>query len=118
EYSQRLAHRGRNVLASAAGRSTGRTLFDGALAGGAQVLSSPRGLVPGEWLDVVSLDTKQPELAQRHGDDTLDSWGFSGGRQLVDCVWRGGEKVVSNGRHGQREAIVTRYRQALQKLLN
>jgi formiminoglutamate deiminase len=118
EYSQRLAHRGRNVLASAAGRSTGRTLFDAALAGGAQVLDSPRGLVPGEWLDVVSLDMTQPELAQRREDDILDSWVFSGGRHLVDCVWRAGEKVVSNGRHRHREAIVARYRQALQKLLS
>ena len=36
EYSQRLAHRGRNVLAAGAGKSTGRTLFDRSLAGGAQ----------------------------------------------------------------------------------
>jgi formiminoglutamate deiminase len=117
EYSQRLAHRGRNVLASAPGRSTGRTLFDDALRGGAQVLDSSRGLVEGEWLDVVSLDMDQPELVQRREDDILDSWVFSGGRQLVDCVWRAGEKLVSNGRHRDREAIVARYRQALQKLL-
>jgi formimidoylglutamate deiminase len=118
EYSQRLAHRGRNVLASAAGRSTGRTMFDASLAGGAQVLDSPRGLIEGAWLDVVSLDTRQPELAQRREDDILDSWVFSGGRHLVDCVWRAGEKVVSNGRHRHREEIVARYRQALQKLLS
>ncbi|HEY4211767.1 MAG TPA: formimidoylglutamate deiminase [Steroidobacteraceae bacterium] len=35
EYSQRLAHRARNVLARGDGASTGRTLFDAALAGGA-----------------------------------------------------------------------------------
>jgi len=76
EYSQRLAHRGRNVLASATGRSTGRTLFDAALAGGAQVLHSARGLAAGASLDVVSLNTEQPELVQRSEDDILDSWIF------------------------------------------
>ena len=117
EYSQRLAHRGRNVLASAPGKSTGRTLFDGALAGGAQVLNSPRGLAAGASLDVVSLNTEQPELVQRREDDILDSWIFSGGRRVVDCVWRAGEKVVINGRHRARDAIAARYRQALKSLL-
>ena len=118
EYSQRLAHRGRNVLASAAGRSTGRTLFDGALAGGAQVLHSARGLMAGALLDVVSLSTEQPELVQRREDDILDSWIFSGGRRVVDCVWRAGEKVVVNGRHRHRDAIVARYRRTLKNLLS
>jgi formimidoylglutamate deiminase len=118
EYAQRLAHRGRNVLASGSGRSTARTLFAGALAGGAQVLQSPRGLVEGASLDVVSLDMEQPALLERRGDDILDSWVFSGGRHLVDCVWRAGEKVVINGKHRHREAIVARYRQALNNLLS
>jgi formimidoylglutamate deiminase len=117
EYSQRLAHRGRNVLASAAGKSTGRTLFDASLAGGAQVLQSSRGLVAGASLDVVSLNVEQPELVQRSADDLLDSWIFSGGRRLVDCVWRAGEKVVVNGRHRHRDAIEARYRRALKRLL-
>jgi formiminoglutamate deiminase len=117
EYSQRLAHRGRNVLASAAGQSTGRTLYDRALAGGAQVLRSPRGLEAGASLDVVSLNVGQPELLQRREDDILDSWIFSGGRRLVDCVWRAGEKVVVNGRHRHRDAIVARYGRALKNLL-
>src|SRR5262249_27212568 len=47
EYSQRLAHRRRNVLASAPGMSTARTLFESAVAGGAQALQSSRGLVEG-----------------------------------------------------------------------
>jgi len=118
EYSQRLAHRGRNVLASAAGRSTGRTLFEASLAGGAQVLSSPGGLAAGASLDVVTLNTEQPELFQRREDDILDSWIFAGGRRVVDCVWRAGEKVVVAGRHRLRDAIVARYRRALQKLLS
>jgi formiminoglutamate deiminase len=118
EYSQRLAHRGRNVLASGAGKSTGRTLFDRSLAGGSRVLESAPGLVAGAFLDVVSLKTREPELVQRRQDDLLDSWIFSGGRGLVDCVWRAGEKVVINGRHRHRDDIVTRYRRALKNLLS
>jgi len=74
--------------------------------------------VAGAFLDVVSLNTREPELVQRGQDDLLDSWIFSGGRGLVDCVWRAGEKVVSNGRHRHRDEIVARYRRALKSLLS
>ena len=40
EYGQRLRDRSRNVLAAGAGQSTGRALFDAALAGGAQALGA------------------------------------------------------------------------------
>jgi formimidoylglutamate deiminase len=117
EYSQRLAHRARNVLASGAGQSTGRTLYERSLAGGAHVLGSAPGFVAGASLDVVSLKTREPELAQRRQDEMLDSWIFCGGRKLIDGVWRAGEKVVSHGRHRNRDAIVARYRRALETLL-
>ncbi|HVO48297.1 MAG TPA: formimidoylglutamate deiminase [Steroidobacteraceae bacterium] len=118
EYSQRLAHRARNVVAAAPGRSTGRALFDGALSGGAQVLGAPAGFVPGASADIVSLNTQDPALIQRRADDVLDSWIFAGGRRLIDCVWRAGEKMVSNGRHRHRDAIAERYRRTLQRLLS
>lgn len=115
EYSQRLASRGRNVLASGAGQSTGRSLFDRALAGGAQVLQSPRGLVVGASLDLVTLRVSDPRLAGKKGDDLLDSWVFGGGR--VDGVWRAGRKVVSDGRHRDRAKIEARYRDVLKNLV-
>lgn len=114
EYSQRLATRGRNVLASAPGQSTGRSLFERALAGGAQVLHSAGGLAAGASLDVVTLNRSDPRLAGRCGDDLLDSWIFAGGS--VDCVWRAGQKLVSGGRHHKRAAIEARYRAALRNL--
>jgi len=43
EYSQRLRHRARNVLAWREGCSVGRLLYDGALAGGAQALGRAIG---------------------------------------------------------------------------
>jgi formimidoylglutamate deiminase len=118
EYSQRLANRARNVLAAAPGQSTGRTLYSAALAGGAQVLRSSSGLAAGQWLDVVSLNAQHVDLVQRDHDAVLDSWIFSAGRRLIDCVWRAGEKVVVNGRHRHRDAIEARYRRALKSLLS
>src|SRR5439155_313210 len=72
EYSQRLQQRARNVLAAGAGASTGRCLFEGALAGGRQVLQAgtagagrAAGLAPGAPLDVVSLTAAHPALLER-----------------------------------------------------
>ena len=121
EYSQRLAHRARNVLAAAPGASTGRSLFDAALGGGSQALqpagSGPAGLAAGAPFDVVTLARNHPSLIGRHGDETLDSWIFAGDRGLVDCVWRAGAKLVSGGRHRDRDVIQARYAQALRTVL-
>ena len=117
EYSQRLDRRSRNVLAAGAGQSTGRTLFDAALSGGARALKAPRGLEKGASLDVVSLSPDHVALAERHGNDLLDSWIFSGDRGVVEHVWRGGQKVVVDGHHVRRGAIAARYRRALRGLL-
>jgi formimidoylglutamate deiminase len=117
EYMQRLDLQARNVLASGAGKSTGRTLFETALAGGARALEAPAGLEKGASLDLVSLAAEHLTLAERRGDELLDSWIFSGDRGVVEHVWRGGRKVVVNGHHVDRNAITTRYRRALRSLL-
>jgi formimidoylglutamate deiminase len=122
EYSQRLTRRVRNVLAGESGHSTGRSLFDAALAGATQALGEGGagervGLAAGAPFDLVSLDADHPALIERREDEILDSWIFAAARDVVDCVWRAGEKVVSGGRHRQREAIVARYRRAMKVLL-
>ena len=127
EYSQRLALRARNVLAAGEGSSTGRSLLEGALSGGARALHSIHGsgvagartgaLTAGASADIVSLDARHPALAERSEDEILDSWIFAAGRAVVDCVWRAGVKVVINGRHHRRDALLTRFRHTLQGLL-
>jgi len=122
EYSQRLTRRARNVLAGESGHSTGRSLFDTVLAGGTQALceagaSERVGVAAEAPFDLVSLDTGHPSLMERREDEILDSWIFAAGRDVIDCVWRAGEKVVSGGRHRQREAIIARYRRAMKALL-
>lgn len=118
EYGQRLAHRRRNLLAGGAGLSTGASLFRGALAGGGRALGRPSpGIAVGEAADLISLRGGDPCFAGRSGDAILDSWIFGGGARLVDCVWRGGAKRVSGGRHVARDAIDAGYRAAIRKLL-
>jgi len=115
EYSQRLAHRARNVLARP-GQSNGRALFSAALDGGAAALGAgPSQLGAGAAADFVSLDASRPSLAGKRGDAILDTWIFAGGA-AVDCVWVHGEKLVEAGRHLRREAIAGRFRTAMEEL--
>jgi formiminoglutamate deiminase len=113
EYSQRLAHRSRNVLA-AAGQSTGRALFDGALDGGAAALGSRTGLAVGNPADFVSL--RMPEIGGLADDTVLDSWLFASGTR-PDTVWVAGRKQVEDGRHLRRDEIGVRFRKAMAELL-
>lgn len=118
EYGQRLAHRGRNLLAGGAGRSTGAALHQAAQAGGGQALGQAgHGIATGAAADLVSLTAADPALAARRGDAILDSWIFGRGARLVDCVWRRGVQCVTGGRHVARAAIDARYRAAMQALL-
>jgi len=117
EYGQRLQGQVRNVMAGAAGRSTGRMLFEGAVNGSAQALGVDGGLEVGGSADIVSLDADHPALIARAGDDLLDSFIFAGGSRLISGVWRAGLKVVSDGVHHQRAAIAARYRRTLERLL-
>ena len=110
EYGQRLVHRRRTVLA-APGRSTGRTLFDGALAGGA-VVGHPPGLVPGARADLVVLNPGPG----RGEDGWLDAWIFAPARQPVRDVWVRGRHLVADGRHVAAEVVDARFRATLARL--
>jgi formimidoylglutamate deiminase len=110
EYGQRLTLRRRAVL-SKEGRSSGRTLFDAALTGGAQALGASGGLAIGAPADIIAL-ADDPAT----GDTLLDRWVFARTRG-VDAVWRGGRRIVSDGRHVHRDAIERRYAQVAARLL-
>lgn len=117
EYSQRLKHRGRNLLARREGESTGRRLYETALAGGARALGRRIGaLAPGHRADIVVLDGTHADLAAVAGDRWLDSYIFSAGKCAIDRVIVGGEDVVTAGRHRAREKIAARYAKTLTRL--
>ena len=111
EYGQRLLHRQRNVLGEAT-RSTGRRLFDLALAGGAQAVGAPVGSIAvGMRADFVVL-----QADGFHDDAVLDHWLFTADNAAIKTVYRGGIPVVQQGRHRDRDAIVARYRKVMSPL--
>lgn len=118
EYSQRLVHRARNLMSRAEGGSTARAVFDAALAGGSRALGvATADLAEGAAADIVTLDRHHPALIDRDGDAILDAFIFAGGQSAIDCVWRYGKKVVSEGRHAARERCRARFRAAMARLL-
>jgi formiminoglutamate deiminase len=116
EYAQRLRDRARNRL-TAPHRSTGRSVFEEAARGGRQALNMRIGkIAPGYRADFVVLDGDDPILAGRENDFVLDTSIFAAHRSLVRDVYVGGRAVVVDGCHRRRDAIVARWRQAIQRL--
>ena len=109
EYGQRLIRRQRNVL-GAPDRSTGRRLFDAALAGGAQ--AAGRAASATEDDSVVMLDA-----SLHRGDAAIDHWLFAADNAAIVSVERGGKRLVEHGRHRDRTRIEARYHRTLAKLL-
>jgi len=105
EYGQRLVHRQRNVLGDA-GRSTGRRLFEAALAGGAQAVGASDESI------VVLNDSSH------RGDAMLDHWLFTADNDAIISVERGGVRLVDRGRHRDRDRIAGRYDRTLARLLS
>jgi formiminoglutamate deiminase len=105
EYGHRLVDRRRAVLADPY-QSTGRTLFDRVVEGGARALGrSCHGIAPGGPADFVVLDGNHPVLAGRDDDALLDTWIFGADARVVDEVWARGRQVVAGGRAIARDAV-------------
>jgi formimidoylglutamate deiminase len=115
DYGQRLRDCARCALAERG--STGRALYDAALAGGAQALGRDAGaLAPGLWADLMALDLRDVALDGLEGDAMLDAWVFAGAPRPV-AVWSAGRAVVAEGRHPRREAAAAAFLAARRALL-
>lgn len=118
EYSQRLRDKARVVLAGER-RSSGRLLYDKALAGGARALGRDSGsIAPGNWADLVALDPVAGVLEGFGGDRILDRWIFTSGNHAVSDVWSAGRHVVQRGTHIRRDTIAARYRKCLASIMS
>ncbi|MDB5674377.1 MAG: formimidoylglutamate deiminase [Sphingomonas bacterium] len=117
EYSQRLTHRRRALLADEDEPSVGQKLFTAAQTGGAQALGVSGGLSVGAPADLLSLDLDHVALAGAATDTLLDRWIFAGRHGAIDAVWRGGRQWVERGRHIAADAVAARYRQTMAGLL-
>jgi formimidoylglutamate deiminase len=117
EYSQRLRDRTRNALASGAGASTGRSLFDAVLTGGASCLDTPMGAIAvGKRCDILVLDDKHSTMIGREGDAALDTWVFSAGNAAVKDVIVGGSHVVKDRRHINEDRIQKKFTETVRRL--
>ena len=117
EYSQRLLHRRRNVLASDGGH-VGASLYHEALQGGARASGRPvAGLRLGQCADFVVLDAEHPNLHGKQGDTLTDSLVFArhGNNPIKDVMCRG-EWVVRDGKHRSNDAYGADYRHAVKHL--
>lgn len=117
EYGQRLRDRRRNRLAAGPGASVGRTVFEAALAGGAQAAGLGRpGISPGARADLLVLDGANPFIAAASGDRILDRWLFALGGEAVRDVMVAGKWTIRNGRHDREEEIDRAFQRVLNKL--
>ncbi len=117
EYSQRLRDRTRNALASGAGASTGRTLLDAVLKGGATCLDNATGAIAvGRRCDISVLDDEHPAMIGREGDALLDTWIFSAGNGAVKDVIVGGLHVVNDRRHMDEDRIQKKFAETVRRL--
>ena len=110
EYSQRLALRQRNVMATEAGRTTAKAMFQNAVAGGAQALGMMGGLVVGAPANIVTLAGDNPDIA-------LSQFVFATRAPVVKDVWVRGRQCVRDGRHELAERSRMRFDTVVKKLL-
>jgi formimidoylglutamate deiminase len=117
EYGQRLATRSRNVAADARQPSVGETLLRGVSRSAAASTGMALGTIAaGQRADWIALDDQAPELAARDEANVVDSWLFSGNRNLVRDVVVAGQRVVRDGCHFDEERIAAKYRGCVRRL--
>jgi formimidoylglutamate deiminase len=138
EWSQRLAHQARNVLANLgvpkgqagvpkgpvgvprgqADVPVGQALYAAAARGGAQAQRRQAGAIaPGCRADLVVLDPHDPALACQSVESLLDAAVFGPCRAPVRDVMTGGRWVVRDGHHPEEDAVFARYRSCLGRLV-
>ena len=118
EYGQRLRDQRRNRMYRSDQPMVGRTLYDAALAGGAQAMGQAvAGLAVGQRADWLVLDGNDPYLATAQDDAILNRWLFAGGDRQVRDVIVNGQWVVRDGRHADEEVSRRDFTRVLRELL-
>lgn len=118
EYGQRLRDQRRNRLYRSDQPLIGRSLYDAALAGGAQALGQAVGeLAVGKRADWLVLDGDDPYIATASDDALLGRWLFAGSERQIRDVMVGGRWVVRDGQHAGEVATAQAFARVLRELL-
>jgi len=118
EWSQRLAHQARNVLAGVK-LPVGEAIYAAAARGGAQAQGRRAGeIVAGSRADLVVLDVRDPALAGQSVDVLLDAAVFGPCRAPARDVMTGGRWVVREGHHPNEDSVLARYQSCLRRLVS
>jgi len=116
EYSQRLRDLQRNVMVKDAG-SVGKTLYLGAVAGGAQALDRNAGEIrAGQLADIVAINSQHPHLCSLTPDQIFDGLCFASDDSVVTDTWSAGRHMVQDGHHINKETIIANYQVAISQL--
>jgi formimidoylglutamate deiminase len=117
EYSQRLRHRVRNVIADEDAPDVAANLWLGAARGGAQASGQPVGAIArGRRADLVVLDGDDLDFEGLGASASLGVAIFSGTYNRVRDVFVGGERVVADRCHAGQEFAASAFRAALNRL--
>jgi formimidoylglutamate deiminase len=118
EYGQRLRDQRRNRLYRSDQPLIGRSLYDAALAGGAQALGQPVGvLAVGKRADWLVLDGDDPYIASASDDALLGRWLFAGSERQIRDVMVGGRWVLRGGQHPGELESARAFARVLHELL-
>jgi formimidoylglutamate deiminase len=118
EYGQRLRDERRNRLYRSHQPNVGRTLFEAALAGGAQALGQPIGALEiGRRADWLVLDENDPYVASAKEDALLNRWLFAGHDRQIRDVMVAGRWVIQDGHHALEEQTAVRFADLLRAIL-
>lgn len=119
EYGQRLLRRERAVAKTQTQPSVGASLYQMALAGGAQALGRSVGSIEvGKRADFIAIDPNVPSLLCRNNDLILDAMIFAGNMNPIRHVIAGGQHVVQNFKHIAEDNILETYVKTIKRLFN
>jgi cytosine/adenosine deaminase-related metal-dependent hydrolase len=105
EYSQRLAQRRRNVLATASQPDTTTQLLNSAYSASDCALGiGTSEISPNAAADFVTLGRASDQCDVQAASQRVASWVFADER-CIDQVWVGGRQRVANGSHVDSESV-------------
>jgi formimidoylglutamate deiminase len=117
EYVQRLIYRERTLIKDHEIPSTGATLFDRALKGGAQALGRKAGKIEiGHRADFLVIDPEPAYMTGKLRDHILDAAIFASSNSPVRDVMAGGRWVVKNRHHKREEVVLEKFRKVMEKV--